>query len=100
MGRRRILGGVDWGGFIGRLLGFLGDGWMAGGPWRLRLGHAAGIPRPRLARRGAAVTAPRCLSHGASVSRRGSAKEGEKVRGKEGLTGGPHMAVTKRRGGW
>jgi hypothetical protein len=82
-------GRTGWGGFIGRLLGFLGDEWTAGGPWRPRLGHAAGIPRPRLARRGAVETAPRCLSHGASMY------GGEERDAGKGwwLTAGAHLAV-------
>jgi hypothetical protein len=40
MGRQRILGDADWGGFIGRLLGFPGTG--AGG-WDALQGHAVAI---------------------------------------------------------
>jgi hypothetical protein len=89
MGRRRILGGVDWGGFIGRLLGFPGtgaDGWDSSASVLLATRRHQGGAGELGARRAS------CL-RGAPASRWGTTEEGEKGEGKEELTGGPHMAA-------
>jgi hypothetical protein len=58
-------GDEDGGSIYRAALGFRANGWTAGKPWRLRLSHAAGIPRCRrsgAAAMGARRPAPRCAS--------------------------------------
>jgi hypothetical protein len=65
---------------------------MASGPWCLRLGHAAGIPRCQ--RSGAATMGRSALPHGA---RHGIEDREERERwGRERLTDGLHLVATQR----
>jgi hypothetical protein len=88
-------------GFIGWRLGFRGRGsgrlgcGTGGTRWPSAAASAAGGRRP-WGRRGCLRRLP--CPHGV-VTGKTTGRKGEGG-GKKGLTGGPHMAVTKRRGGW